>query len=146
MIRGRFPGSYRLRKSSQFQSISKNSHTFHGKVLFIVWKANGLAHSRLGITVTKKFGDAHVRNRFKRLVREGFRCCLERELACVDIHVRPKVKKELPQNEKKIRKNEGQKNKEGKNKRGKNEFLPPFADVIEDLKVFFAKFTTDLAS
>lgn len=35
--------------------------------------ANDLAHPRLGVTVTRKFGSATARNRAKRWVREVFR-------------------------------------------------------------------------
>ena len=31
------------------------------------------SNAKMGITVTKKFGKAHERNRFKRIVREAFR-------------------------------------------------------------------------
>lgn len=120
MISGSFEPSFRLRKSSQFQFLSKNSNTFHGKVLFIVWKANGLAHARLGITVTKKFGDAIVRNRFKRLVRECFRLSGKKLTTGIDIHVRSKTGSNT------------------KSKRGKNE-LPSFAEVAEDFACFFGK-------
>jgi ribonuclease P protein component len=34
---------------------------------------NNLNYSRIGITVTKKYGKAHKRNRMKRILREFFR-------------------------------------------------------------------------
>lgn len=64
-------------------------------MLFIVWKKNDCAHARLGITVTKKFGDSHKRNRFKRFVREGFRLSGRLKSLGVDLHVRPKGKEGL---------------------------------------------------
>ncbi|MEW5914704.1 MAG: ribonuclease P protein component [Thermodesulfobacteriota bacterium] len=39
----------------------------------VLWRANGLTDSRLGITVTRRVAGAVGRNRLKRLVREAFR-------------------------------------------------------------------------
>jgi ribonuclease P protein component len=39
----------------------------------IFFAASGLAHSRIGITATKKLGKANVRNRLKRWTRETYR-------------------------------------------------------------------------
>lgn len=36
-------------------------------------RPNGLLHSRLGVTTTRKLGNAVVRNRARRLVREAYR-------------------------------------------------------------------------
>lgn len=44
---------------------------------------------RLGITVTKKFGKAHDRNRFKRVVREAFRLSKHRLPKGLDMNIRP---------------------------------------------------------
>jgi len=39
----------------------------------IVYRTNSLTHSRLGLAVSRKFGNAVQRNRFKRQIREVFR-------------------------------------------------------------------------
>jgi len=70
----KFPKSSRLLKRSQFQKVSR-----HGKRLFchmccIHYLAyNKVTSPKLGITVTKKFGNAVTRNKFKRKVRDIFR-------------------------------------------------------------------------
>lgn len=54
---------------------------------FRIWRT-GIP--RLGVTVTKKYGKAHVRNRFKRIVREGFRYCLGDLPAGIQLNVKPR--------------------------------------------------------
>jgi len=39
----------------------------------LVYKTNALDHSRLGLAVSRKFGNAVQRNRFKRQLRDAFR-------------------------------------------------------------------------
>ncbi len=47
--------------------------------------------SRLGITVTRKYGKAHDRNRFKRIVREAYRLSYQQFSGPLDILVKPRT-------------------------------------------------------
>lgn len=70
----RFGKNLRIRKRREFlvvQTGGRNQHSPH----FIVISFNrpGLCRPRLGVTVSRKIGNAIVRNRVKRCIREFFR-------------------------------------------------------------------------
>jgi|GEM_PF-76825 len=69
----RFPPSFRLRRTSEFQKVfaAKCSAADGAVILFAA--PNELPHCRLGLSVSKRVGNAVVRNRWKRLLREAFR-------------------------------------------------------------------------
>ena len=51
---------------------------------------NGLAHARLGLSVSRKVGGAVVRNRWKRLIREAFRLSRRELPRGIDLVVIPR--------------------------------------------------------
>ncbi len=63
----------RLLKRRQFRELSARGKRVQDRFLIIVYSPNELGFSRLGVTVTKKVGNACVRNRIKRIIRESFR-------------------------------------------------------------------------
>jgi ribonuclease P protein component len=68
-----YPPTARLRKRAEFLRLKDAARKFASRGILVVWQANGLAHARLGVTVSKKVGCAVTRNRVKRFVREIFR-------------------------------------------------------------------------
>ena len=68
-----FPRTHRLRKRSEFERVyaEGTKQVVSNFVLFT--RPNGLEYPRLGITATRRLGNAVVRNRARRLVREAFR-------------------------------------------------------------------------
>jgi ribonuclease P protein component len=54
-------------------SLSREGKKVHTSHFVILRKANDKGENRLGITVTTRVGEAVIRNRIKRLIREYFR-------------------------------------------------------------------------
>jgi ribonuclease P protein component len=84
-----FGKELRIRKPEEFDRVYRSRIYAADEVLVVNGDANGLAHPRLGLSVSKKVGNAVVRNRWKRLIREGFRLCWEQLPPGIDLIVRP---------------------------------------------------------
>lgn len=68
-----FPKAKRLAKRREFLRIYETGRKQFSRFAAVFFAENGLGHSRLGITVTKKVGKAATRNRLKRWTREIYR-------------------------------------------------------------------------
>ena len=68
-----FPKSARVLNRSHFRNILKSGNRLIGNWIAVDYRLGRSSRPRLGITVSKRHGKAHDRNRFKRVVREAFR-------------------------------------------------------------------------
>lgn len=69
----RFPKDARLRWSCQFQELWKKGRKYHTPHFIILVGLSDSEKARLGLTISRKVGNAVLRNRIKRTVREWFR-------------------------------------------------------------------------
>jgi ribonuclease P protein component len=68
-----FPKSHHLRSPREFDAVyAAKTREARGPVT-VYAKPNGLAHPRLGLSVSRKVGNAVRRNRIRRLLREAMR-------------------------------------------------------------------------
>jgi ribonuclease P protein component len=85
----RFRAQDHIRSEGDFERVYRARVFAADDVLVINGEANGLAHSRLGLSVSSKVGGAVVRNRWKRLIREAFRLSRDELPVGLDFVVRP---------------------------------------------------------
>lgn len=63
----------RLLERAQFLRVQRSGRRYSGENLVVYAARNDLGWSRIGLTTSRKVGKAHVRNRWRRLLREAFR-------------------------------------------------------------------------
>jgi len=64
---------YRLRSNRQFQEVRRKGESTGNQLLVLCYRPNTLDHSRFGISVSKRIGNAVTRNLVKRRLREALR-------------------------------------------------------------------------
>ena len=92
----KFPKSKRLRSRDDFRRIRKYGKKVTGRAVIFDLLSEKFPCSRLGLTVSKQFGGAVQRNRFKRLTREAFRLSQPSLPADLTIHVSPRKDRGMP--------------------------------------------------
>lgn len=85
-----FPREFRLTRQPDFQRVHQANIFAADDVLVIRGIANSLQRVRIGISISRQVGNAVVRNRWKRLIREAFRLSRAELPVGLDLVVRPR--------------------------------------------------------
>ncbi|MFC4619710.1 ribonuclease P protein component [Camelliibacillus cellulosilyticus] len=76
---------YSLKKNKDFQTVFKKGHSAANRQFVVyVLKQEGQPYVRVGLSVSKKIGNAVTRNRIKRYIREGVRSVENRFIPGID--------------------------------------------------------------
>jgi ribonuclease P protein component len=91
MTSRRFSSAFRLRAQSDFDRVYARRASAADDVLLVYACDNGLQHPRIGLSVSRKVGNAVKRNSWKRILREAFRLSIEQLPRGVDLVVIPRA-------------------------------------------------------
>jgi len=86
-----FPRQVRILKPADFERIMSLRVAAVDGLLRVHGAPNELGHARLGLTISRKVGNAVLRNRWRRLLREVFRL-VQRQLPPLDLVCIPNSK------------------------------------------------------
>jgi ribonuclease P protein component len=84
---GSFPRDARIRRSREFREISVGGRRHASGAFVMLTRSSAQGRARLGITASRKVGNAVVRNRVKRRIREWFRRDGREQVAGLDVVV-----------------------------------------------------------
>ena len=85
-----FPTKSRLKKSFEFQRVYQRAKRSGDEWLLVFAIVNELEYSRLGLSVSRKYGVSVRRNRVKRVLREAFRLSTDQIPRGLDLIVIPR--------------------------------------------------------
>jgi len=91
-----FPKSRRLRSRDEFRRIKKYGKKIIGRMVIFDVLTEKFPYRLLGVSVSKRFGNAVQRSRFKRLIREAFRLQQYRLPPGLVIHASPRPHGAMP--------------------------------------------------
>jgi len=86
----RFLAEHHIRRGIDFRRVYQRRCAASDNLLLVLGCENDLPHARLGLSVSRKVGNAVVRNRWKRLIRESFRITRRRLPEGVDLVIIPR--------------------------------------------------------
>lgn len=90
MSKQNFSRTHRIRHQADFDRVYSSGCYAADQVLVMYADRNDREYCRLGLSVSRKVGNAIVRNRWKRLIREAFRGSRGALPAGLDLVIRPR--------------------------------------------------------
>jgi ribonuclease P protein component len=110
-VKLQFPRSRRLRSRDEFRRVKKYGKRITGRTVIFDVLTEKFPYRLLGVTASKRFGNAVARNRFKRLIREAFRTQQYLLPPGLIINASPRM----------------------------NDSMPTFQEILEDFTLLYAK-------
>ena len=90
-VNKKFPKTARVLQRSHFLSLLRQGRHFLGNEVRVDYRKHSKnSVPKLGITVSRRYGKAHDRNRFKRVVREAFRELYSSIPSGLELNISPK--------------------------------------------------------